>query len=148
MLRFNFLGPNFIGHSQKYPYKPINYFGPCKYFQHIIQILPTYYSNISPCYYPTWALTNITQLGLSQIFAILANLSLHKYFSYYYQNWAIKFCHLYKSPNSFTLWAKPKKPNKTHLKACCCTAPLKPVITWHLKACCYVDLKGRCYTAL
>ena len=51
------------------------------------------------------------------------------------QNYTISI----KSPNSFTLWAKSKKPNKTlftksiatwHPKARCYTTPLKPVATW------------------
>ena len=115
-----------LAHSLKYPYKPINYFGPP-------QIFPTYYPNIShilsnlgshkysPYYYPIWALTNISHtgpinyFGPSQIFSILPNLGPHKYLSHHYQNWATKLCHLYKSPNSFTLWANPKKPNKALL---------------------------------
>ena len=73
---------------------------------------PTNISYILPKYFP-----HITHLGLSQIFSMLPNLGLYKYLSYYYQKWAAKLCHLYKSPNSFTLWAKPEKPNKTLLQS-------------------------------
>ena len=141
MLRHNFLDPNFIGHSQKYPYKLINYIvnyiGPP-------QIFRTCYPNTShklPKYFTM----------------LLPNLGLQKYFSHHYQNWVTKFCHLYKSPNSFTLLAKPKKPNKTLLKVRCYTVPLKPVVTWHLKVCCYTTSlkpvvtrhpKVRCYMTL
>ena len=105
---------------------PINYFGPLQifltYYPNISHILPNLGSpKYSPYYYPIWALTNISHTspinysGPSQIFSILPNLGPQKYLSYHYQNWATKLCHLYKSPNPFTLWAKPKKPNKTLL---------------------------------
>ena len=46
-----------------------------------------------------------------------------------------------KNPNSFTLWAKSKKPNKTLLKIPLLHGTLKPVATWHsYKACCYTSL--------
>ena len=118
MLRYKFSGPKFISLLTKIPIQAYKLFWA-----------PTNISNKLLKYFP-----HITQLGPSQI---LPNLGLHKYFSHHYQNWVTKFCHLYKSPNSFTLWAKPKKPNKTLLKARCYTAPLKPVVTWHLKVCCY-----------
>ena len=131
-------------YSQKYSYKLINYFKPP-------QIFPTNYPNIPHI---------ITQLGPSQILPIIShilpNLGSHRYFlyyptcafSYHYQKWATKLCHLYKSPNSFTLWAKPKKPNKTLLQSSLLygtsktryyMASLKLVATWQPKV--------RCYTA-
>ena len=114
--------------------------GPHKYSQQITQIFPTYY--------PTCALTNIphiiTQLRPSQIVPIIShilpNLSLHKYFSYHYQNWATKLYCLYINSNLFILWGKHKKPNKTLLKGRCYMAPLKPVATQHPKVHCYVTL--------
>ena len=33
----------------------------------------------------------------------------HKYFLYYYQNWATKLYHLFESPNPIIMLAKPKK---------------------------------------
>ena len=49
---------------------------------------------------------------------------------------------LQKSLKSFTLWAKPKKPNKVLLKP-----PLKPITTWHLlKLVATRHSKTRCYT--
>ena len=61
-----------LAHSLKYPYKPINYFGPP-------QIFPTYYPNtfhILPKHFPM----------------LLPNLGLHKYYpiflTYYYLTWA------------------------------------------------------------
>ena len=70
---------------------------------------------------------------------MLPNLGLYKYILYYYQKWAAKLCHLYKSPNSFTLWAKPKKPNKTLLQSPLLHGTLtKSIATQHsYKACCY-----------
>ena len=66
----------------------------------------------------------INNFGPSQIFLILLpNLGPHKYLSYHYQNWVTKLYHLYKNSNSFILWAKPKKPNKTLYKAHCYTTP-------------------------
>ena len=108
----DFQALNSLAYSQKYPYKPINYFGPP-------QIFPTNYPNISH---------------------ILPNLSLHKYFSYHYQNWATKLYCLYINSNLFILWAKHKKPNKTLLKGRCYMAPLKPVATQHPKVHCYMTL--------
>ena len=120
--------------------------GPHKYFQHITQIFSTYY--------PSWALTNISHtspinyFGLSQIFSMLPNLGLYKYLSYYYQKWAAKLCHLYKSPNSFTLWAKPKKPNKTLLQSSLLygTSKTRYYMT-SLKLVTTRQPKVRCYTA-
>ena len=86
-----------------------------KLFWALSQILPLY-----PTYYPTWALTQIhttTKIGP--------------------QNYTIST----KSLNSFTLWAKLKKPVAIrHPKARCYTVPLKFVVIWHPKACCYTTL--------
>ena len=76
---------------------------------------------------------NIIQLRLST-----------KYLSYYYQN--AKLGHKIilsprKSPKSFNLWAKLKKPNKTLLWSLL----LHDIV----KTRCYIaPLKARCYTAL
>jgi len=124
-----------LAHSIKYPYKPINYFVPP-------QIFPTYYPNISHMLpnlgshkyssynYPTWAPTNISHtstinyFGPTQYFShIITQLRPTQVLIIPLPNWATKLYHLYKSPNSFTLWAKPKNPNKTLL--------LKPVSTRH-----------------
>ena len=64
----------------------------------------------------------------------------HKYLLSHYhiesQNYTISI----KSPNSFTLWAKPKKPNKT-LQSPLLHGTLKPVAIRHsYKACCYMAL--------
>ena len=40
-----------------------------------------------------------------------------KYLSYYYQSWPQNYTISTKGPNSFTLWEKPKKPNKTLLQS-------------------------------
>lgn len=122
LLRYKFSGPNLISpFTKKYPYKPINYFGPHKCFLHTYHILPKY----SPYYYPTWAPTNISHISLINYLG-----PSHKYYPLYptyyptwvftkiiiilLPNWATKLYYLHqKSPNSFTLWAKPKKPNKT-----------------------------------
>ena len=52
-----------------------------------------------------------------QMFSILLlKLYPQKYFTYHYQCWATKLCHLNKSPYPFILWAKSKKPNKFIIK--------------------------------
>ena len=119
LLRYKFSGPNLVSPLTKIPiqahkllWAPTN----------ISNILPKYFSHITQIFPHV-----ITQLGPSQILPnishiLLPNLGSHKYFPYkphklfWYQNWATKLCHLYKSPNSFTLWAKPKKSNKTLLQ--------------------------------
>ena len=126
VLRYNFSSPNFIGPLTKIPiqahklfWAPTNISNILPKYSHMLPNLGSH--KYSPYYYLTWALTNISHtspinyFGCSQIFSILPNLGPHKYLSYHYQNWATKLCHLYESPNSFTLWAKPKKPNKTLL---------------------------------
>ena len=60
----------------------------------------------------------INYFGPSKIFPILlSKLGPHKYFLYNYQSWATKLYHLYKSPNSFILLVKPKKPYKPITKS-------------------------------
>ena len=98
-----------LAHSPKYSYKSHKLFWALTNISHI---LPKYFSHI-------------IQLVLSQIFPILLpNLGPYKYFSYRYQNWVTKLYHLYKSPNSFIFWEKPKRPNKTPYKARCYMALL------------------------
>ena len=126
VLRYNFSSPNFISPLTKIPIQAHKLFwAPTN----ISNILPKYFpyitqlglSQIFPILLPNLSSTNISHtspinyFGPSQIFFILPSLGPHKYLSYHYQNWATKLCHLYKSPNSFTLWANPKKPNKTLL---------------------------------
>ena len=54
-----------------------------------------------------------------------------------------------KGPNSFTLWAKPKNPNKTLLQSPLLHSTLKSVVTQRPKVHYYTaPLKAHCYTAL
>ena len=128
MLRYRFSGPKFISLLTKIPIQAYKLFWA-----------PTNIPNKLPKYFP-----HITQLRPSQIVPIIShilpNLSLHKYFSYHYQNWATKLYCLYINSNLFILWAKHKKPNKTLLKARCYMAPLKPVATQYPKVRCYITL--------
>ena len=113
---------------------------PRKYFLHTSHILPKY----SPYYYPTWALLKKKKLGLSQILPItshiLSNLGFHK--NTYHNATKIKpqiKLSPQKGPNSFILWAKLKKPNKTLLKTRCYIATLKnPLLHSTSKARCYM----------
>ena len=135
-MRYKFSGPDPISPlTKKYSYKSINYFGPTKifptYFPHITQIFSILLPNLGsqkyflykphklswvlsqtlyPTYYPTWVFTKI-------LITLLPKLG-HKI-----------ILSSQKDPNSFTLWAKPKKPNKTFLQS--------PLLPTPLKACCY-----------
>ena len=88
------------------------------------------YYPLHPTYYPNWVFTKI-------LITLLPKLG-HK----------VKLSPQ-KGPNSFTLWAKPKKPNKTLLqspllhgtpKARCYITPLKPIATQLPKTRCYIAL--------
>ena len=123
-----------LAHSLKYPYKPINYFGPP-------QIFPTYYPNtfhILPKYFPM----------------LLPNLGLHKYYpislTYYYPTWAPtntyhtitkigpqNYIISIKAQTHLPCGQNPKSPTKLSYKIRCYSASLKHITTWHLKVRCY-----------
>ena len=141
LLRYKFLSPNLISPlTKKYSYKPINYFGPTwvfpTYFPHITQISSILLPNLgSHKYFPY---KPINYLG-----------SFHKYYPLYltyYLTWVFTKILIIllpklgykiilspqKGPNSFTLWAKPKKLNKTLLQNPLLHGTLKLVTKEHL----------------
>ena len=100
-----------LGSHKYFPYKPH------KLFWVFLQILP-FISHILPNLGShTNTYHTITKIGL--------------------QNYTI----FIKSPNSFSLWEKSKKPNKTLLQIPLLHSTLKPIATWHsYKTCCYTAL--------
>ena len=113
--RYKFSGPNLISPPTKYFLILLPNLGSYKYFPYKPHKL-------------FWAISQILPITS----CILSNLGSHTNTNHTTtkigpQNYTI----FTKSPNSFTLWVKSKKPNKTH-KAHCYTAPLKLVATRQL----------------
>ena len=132
MLRYKFLGSNFISSlTKKIPTQAHKLFWAYINISHILlkysprfwaptnipHTSPINYLRPSHKYYP-----HIIQLGLS------TKNTHHITTKIGPQNYTIST----KSPKSFTLWEKSKKPNKTLLRACCKTTPLKPIVTQHI----------------
>ena len=150
LLRYKFSSPNLISPlTKKYPYKPINYFGPTwiflTYFLYITQIFSILLPNLgSYKYFPykphklSWALSQILPI----ISYILSNLRFYKN-SYHtttkigLQNYTIST----KRPKLIYLVGKTQEAQQNPLT--------KPVATRHPKARYYTaPLKVCCYTAL